>query len=176
MNHISICRYLYACVPGIRTKPTPELFVEFCCPVAISRTDLRTILWSLWQMECLDWQNTITWEGHHQVLTFGLHTDFWRWLEVWIPIGYPFPLVTPPPNSSTRCSWGLGCTSQISDLTSCVKHQIALGHLNSESAEVKSWLSCIPSGPSPASSAECSSSLHIHRNKRQLAGIGYVQT
>lgn len=86
----------------------------------------------------------------------------------WIPISSS----DPPPNSSTRCSWGLGCTSQISDLTSCVKHQIALGHLNSESAEVKSWLSCIPSGPSPASSAECSSSLHIHRNKRQLAGIG----
>lgn len=116
---------------------------------SISRTELRTILWSSWQMEHLDWQDTITWERHHQVLMFCLHSAFWEWLEVQTPI--PFSDPPSPRDSSTGYSQGLEYSSQISGFTSCVQHQITLGHLNSKSTEMKSCLSCIPSCPNPPS-------------------------
>lgn len=89
---------------------------------------------------------------YHQVLPLCLHTDFWEWLRIWISISSRDPL--PLPSSSTGCSWGLEHISQISDLISCVKPQITLGHLNSKPAEVKSWLSYIPPCPNPTSSAK----------------------
>lgn len=103
-------------------------------------------------MECLDWQDTITQEQCHQVLPLCLHTDFWEWLRMRtsIPSRDPPPL----PSPTTGCSWGLEHISQISDLISCVKPQITLGHLNSKPAEVKSWLSYIPPCPDPTSSAK----------------------
>lgn len=44
MNYKSISRYLYVYVPGIKIIPTPELFVEVYCLVAVSRAELSISL------------------------------------------------------------------------------------------------------------------------------------
>lgn len=89
-----------------------------------------------------------------------------------------FVILPSPAAASTGEVGGLVYTSQILDLTSYMKYQITLGHLNSKSAEVESWLSRIPPCPNPTSSAKRAQTarIWIHRNKHQSTGIGWVQT